>query len=119
MVSARVRVSVSPRGVIHAGQARPVHAIVSDAGQRTHAQSPRSLRTIETRVVPAPLRLPSAGTCTQFERESFGALQQMMSGLPEEGQAAVWEEVADALRQFEGPYGFEAPTALCAGAGVA
>jgi ubiquinone/menaquinone biosynthesis C-methylase UbiE len=76
-------------------------------------------RTTETRVVPAPLRLPSAVTCTQFERESFGALHQMMSGLPEEEQAAVWEEVADALRRFEGLNGFEAPSELCIGVGVA
>jgi hypothetical protein len=64
------------------------------------------------------LRLPSAATCARFERESFGALHQMLSGLPEADHAMVWDEVAQAQRQFEGPDGFEAPTELCVGAGV-
>ena len=36
---------------------------------------------IQTRVMPAPVRLPSAAECVRFERESFGALHQMLSGL--------------------------------------
>ena len=38
---------------------------------------------IETRIVQAPLRMPSVAACLQFERESFGALHQMLAGLPE------------------------------------
>ncbi|HEX6277672.1 MAG TPA: class I SAM-dependent methyltransferase [Polyangiaceae bacterium] len=59
--------------------------------------------------VKAPLRLPSAGDCLAFERESFGALHQMLSGLDTAGRAAAWDEVAEALQKFEGKDGFEGP----------
>ena len=38
---------------------------------------------IQTRTVPAPLHLPSADECVRFERESFGALHQMLAGVSE------------------------------------
>ncbi len=39
---------------------------------------------VQTRCVAAPLRLPAAAECARFERESFGALHQMMAGLMSE-----------------------------------
>ncbi len=56
---------------------------------------------MRTQVVPSPLRLSSAAECVRFERESFGALHQMLSGLPEPGRGAVWEEIEEELCQFE------------------
>jgi hypothetical protein len=53
--------------------------------------------------MPAPVRLPSAAECVRFERESFGALHQMLSGLDEDGREAAWAEIGEALRGFEGP----------------
>lgn len=76
------------------------------------------LRDIETRVVRSPLRLPSAVDCVRFERESFGALHQMLASLPEEERRDVWDEIARELRQFEGPGGFEGPCELIVGIGV-
>lgn len=73
---------------------------------------------VESRVVPAPLRMSSVEECMRFERESFGALHQMLSGLPEPERASVWEEIDDAMRQFEGPQGLEAPGELIVCAGV-
>ena len=35
-------------------------------------------RDVTVEAVPAPLRLPSAAECVRFERESFGALHQML-----------------------------------------
>jgi SAM-dependent methyltransferase len=67
---------------------------------------------VEVRRVAAPLRLPSAADCTQLERESFGALHQMLAGLPLEEQDAVWIEIEAALREFEGPDGFVGPCEL-------
>ena len=63
------------------------------------------------------LRLPSTAECVRFERESFGALSQMLAELPEKTRAAVWEDVAKGLRQFEGPNGFDAPSELIIGVG--
>jgi SAM-dependent methyltransferase len=39
---------------------------------------------VEIRAVPSPLRLPSAAECARFERESFGALHQMLAALAAE-----------------------------------
>ena len=67
---------------------------------------------LEVRRVSAPLRMASATECLRFERESFGALHQMLSGLDSEAREAAWTEVGEALRAFEGPNGFEAPCEL-------
>ncbi len=63
--------------------------------------------TVET--VPSPLRMVSAAECVRFERESFGALHQMLSGLPDTEQEAAWTEIGQALAEFEGPQGFVGP----------
>ncbi len=73
---------------------------------------------LEVRAIEAPLRLPSAEECLRFERESFGALHQMLSGLAEPEREAAWAEVGAALKQFEGPDGFNAPCRLLVGAGT-
>jgi len=73
---------------------------------------------IRIQVVPAPLRMSSAAECVRFERESFGALHQMMSGLSEAERAETWQEIEETLRQFEGPRGFEGPCEMVIGAGT-
>jgi SAM-dependent methyltransferase len=73
---------------------------------------------VEFELVKAPLRLKSAEDCLAFERESFGALHQMLSGLDERGKSAAWEEVATALRKFEGPNGFEGPCEMALAIGT-
>ena len=47
--------------------------------------------TVET--VPAPLQLASAAECVRFERESFGALHQMLTGVDEDQRQAVWDDI--------------------------
>jgi SAM-dependent methyltransferase len=69
-------------------------------------------------LVEAPLRLPSAADCLAFERESFGALHQMLSGLSKAEKAAAWDEAFAELRQFEGPRGFEAPCVMAIAVGT-
>jgi SAM-dependent methyltransferase len=75
-------------------------------------------RDVEARTVAAPLRMPSAAECVRFERESFGALHQMLAGLDEPAREAAWDEIEQELRQFEGPSGFEGPCELIVGVGV-
>lgn len=75
-------------------------------------------RDIQIRVLPAPLRLASASECVRFERESFGALHQMMSGLSEAEREDTWQEIERELGQFERAEGFEGPCELVVGAGV-
>ncbi|MHB1261716.1 MAG: class I SAM-dependent methyltransferase [Thermoplasmatota archaeon] len=69
-------------------------------------------RDVKTVRVPAPLRLPSAADCLRFERESFGALHQMLSPLGSAEQEAAWAEIGKALREFETNEGFVGPCEL-------
>ena len=61
------------------------------------------------RRVPAPLHLPSALDCVLFERESFGALHQMMAGLDPQAREQTWTQIAEELSVFDGPDGFVGP----------
>jgi SAM-dependent methyltransferase len=69
-------------------------------------------RNVTIEAIDAPVRLPSAADCVRFERESFGALHQMMSKLSATDQADTWAEIAEALTRFEGPDGFVGPCEL-------
>ena len=75
-------------------------------------------RDVQTRTVLAPLRLPSAAECVRFERESFGALHQMLSSLGAADQAAAWVEIENQLRQYETANSFAGPCELVIGVGV-
>jgi ubiquinone/menaquinone biosynthesis C-methylase UbiE len=75
-------------------------------------------RGVEVRAVDSPVRLASAAECVRFERESFGALHQMMSGLSPEEREATWAEIAQALAEFERGGAFTGPCEMLVGAGV-
>jgi SAM-dependent methyltransferase len=74
---------------------------------------------VEVRHVPAPLRMSSAADCVRFERESFGALHQMIGSLSESERSDVWSEIEQELSQFETADGFEGPCELIVSVGVA
>ena len=67
---------------------------------------------IQVDAVDAPVRMASAAECVQFERDSFGALHQMLGGLPEDERPAVWDEIATSLAQYETDDGFVGPCEL-------
>lgn len=86
-----------------------IEAVYRDAG----------FTSVEVRRVAAPLRMSSAAECVRFERESFGALHQMLSSLGESERADVWSEIEQELSQFETPDGFEGPCELIVSVGTA
>ena len=59
--------------------------------------------------VDSPLLMPTAKDCVQFEKESFGALHQMMSSLTDEEKISVWNEIEQELKQFVTETGFVGP----------
>ena len=59
--------------------------------------------------MPSPLRLPSAADCVRFERESFGALHQMLAGLSPREREEASTEITTELVAYEGPDGFVGP----------
>jgi SAM-dependent methyltransferase len=66
-------------------------------------------RDVVVHAVPSPLRQPSAAECVRFERESFGALHQMMTGLTPAEREAAWDEITHELTRFEQQEGFVGP----------
>jgi SAM-dependent methyltransferase len=75
-------------------------------------------KDIRIEAVPTPLELASAAECVRFERESFGALHQMLSGLPESERLPVWDEIGIALAQFEHSGRFVGPCEMLVAVGI-
>lgn len=73
---------------------------------------------IETQILSTPLRMPSAEACIRFEREAFGAFNQLMAHLAPPEREAIWDEVAQAMKRFEEPGGFEVSCEPIIGVGV-
>jgi ubiquinone/menaquinone biosynthesis C-methylase UbiE len=72
---------------------------------------------VKTVRIDSPLRLPTAKECVRFEKESFGALHQMMSGLSEQEKESVWQEIEVELTKFEKENGFVGPCEMVVGVG--
>jgi SAM-dependent methyltransferase len=75
-------------------------------------------KDVEVRVVDAPLKVGSAAECLLFEKESFGALHQMLSGLSGEERDRAWREIEEGLSEFEGEEGFSGPCELLVAVGT-
>lgn len=78
-------------------------------GVAERAFTAAGFRDVTVTTVTSPVRLPSAADCVRFERESFGALHQMLAHLDEPARQAAWDEITEALSQFETPDGFTGP----------
>ena len=73
---------------------------------------------VKSQTLSAPLKLATSDECLQFEKESFGALHQMLGGLDAAGQQAAWSEIGAELRKFQGPSGFEGPCEMVIAVGT-
>ncbi len=72
---------------------------------------------VSSELVDSPLQLSSAKECVQFEKESFGALHQMMSSLSDVEKESVWNEIETELRKFENENGFAGPCKMVVAVG--
>lgn len=75
-------------------------------------------RDVRSCTVSAPVELKSAAECVRFEKESFGALHQMLSALDAAEKEAAWQEIETALGEFQRPSGFEGPCELIVAVGT-
>lgn len=73
---------------------------------------------VKSVLVDSPLIMPAAKDCVQFEKESFGALHQMMSGLTDTEKESVWEEIEQELKKFETEKGFIGPCEMVVAIGT-
>ena len=85
-----------------------LEAALTDAG----------FRDVAVEAVQAPLRLATAAECVRFERESFGALHQMLASLPPAERDGVWADIEAALRRFDTADGFVGPCELLVAVGT-
>ena len=76
------------------------------------------LRDVQVRRIDSPVRLPAAADCVRFERESFGALHQMMAAMSDAERADTWAEIERELTRFQGATGFVGPCEMLVGAGT-
>jgi ubiquinone/menaquinone biosynthesis C-methylase UbiE len=74
-------------------------------------------KNVRSALVDSPLELPSAKDCVRFEKESFGALHQMLAGLPDTEKESVWEEIEKELQQFESASDFTGPCEMVVAVG--
>jgi SAM-dependent methyltransferase len=89
------------------------------AGVIEDAFTRAGFRNVTAERIAAPLRMKSAEECLRFEKESFGALHQMLSSLDSAGHDAAWAEVARALGEFESAAdGFVGPCELVVAVGT-
>ena len=95
-------------GPFSLGQPGAVEQVFFDSG----------FREVESEVIDAPVHMASARECVRFERESFGALHQMMGGMSAAEQEETWQEIEEELRQFETADGFVGPCELVVGVGT-
>ncbi len=64
---------------------------------------------VKSVLVNSPLLMTAAKDCVRFEKESFGALHQMMSSLTDTEKESVWLEIEQELKKFETEQGFIGP----------
>lgn len=95
-------------GPFSLGQPDALEEALADAG----------FTDIRIEKVDAPVRLSSAAECLQFEQESFGALHQMLGGLSDVEKDEAWEEIEQALRQFEDGQQFVGPCEMLIAVGT-
>ena len=94
---------------------RPGPFSLGGSGVLEDAYLQAGFRDPAVRALDTPLRMRSARECVQFERDSFGALHQMLAGLSESEREATWQEIEAALGTFERPDGFIAPCQILIG----
>lgn len=105
-----------PVGIIRriAGLAAPAPGLpgpfsLGSPGVAEATYAAAGLVDVTVTTVTSPVRLASAQECVQFEKESFGALHQMLAGVDDAQRAGAWREIEEALVQFEGTSGFVGP----------
>lgn len=98
------------------GQPGPFSLGASNVLEQAFADA--GFRDLKVETIDAPIELDTAGECLRFEKESFGALHQMLGGLNEEEQEAAWAEIEQALGEFEANGRFTGPCELVLAVGT-
>jgi len=93
-----------------AGQPGPFSLADPDVLRQDLTQA--GFRDVVVEVMDAPVHMETAAECVRFERESFGALHQMLGTMSVDDQDLVWAEIETAMTRFETRDGFVGPCQL-------
>ncbi|BDH58217.1 class I SAM-dependent methyltransferase [Tsukamurella sp. PLM1] len=114
-----------PVGIIGAAAGLPAPApglpgpfSLAGDGVATAAFTAAGFVDVTATAVPSPVRFSSSAECTRFERESFGALHQMLAGVDESTRTQTWERIEHALGEYDGPTGFVGPCEMLVVSGI-
>jgi len=99
-----------------AGQPGPFSLGKKDVLEKAFVDA--GLKDVEVISIDAPVRLPSASECLQFEQESFGALHQMLSTVSDIEKDDIWVEIENELKQYEKDGKFEGPCEVLVAVGT-
>jgi len=66
-------------------------------------------KNVEAKVIDVPLCVPIAIECLNFEKESVGALNQMLSGLADAEKEEAWAEIEVEQQKFQTNDGLSGP----------
>lgn len=97
------------------GQPGPFSLGAEGIIEKTFSQA--GFKNVRAELVNSPLQLSSAKECVLFEKESFGALHQMLSSLSDSEKESVWEEIERELQKFESGTGFIGPCEMVVAVG--
>lgn len=95
-------------GIFSLGAQNVLEQLMRDSG----------LGDLKTKVVRAPLVLPSASDALQLMQEAAGAYRAVVADLSEEEKFSAWNEVYLYLRQFEADDGFKTELELIIASGA-
>jgi len=73
---------------------------------------------VQTKIIRAPLRLPSVSTALEMMQQAFGAFRAVVADIGDEERSKAWAEVYDCLKQFGNSTGFEAGFEFVIGSGA-
>jgi hypothetical protein len=73
---------------------------------------------VSVRAVPIERRLRSADAAVENMRKGAGDTRELMNRLNEADRERAWAEIAEQLKRFEGPNGFEIPGEVLIGVGT-
>jgi SAM-dependent methyltransferase len=102
----------------HPAPGEPWMYALGDPGALENVYRRAGFLHVSVQAASIPRRFPSAADALRSMRNSAGDLRTLMSRLHDADQELAWADIAQQLRQFEGPYGFEAPGEVLIGVGT-
>lgn len=98
--------------------ADPGFFALGDTSVLRRAYEQAGFRDVTVHAVPTSRRFPSLEAALQDRRDSLPEIATLSAGMSEAERAAMWHEIQECLRRFDGPDGFVAVGEMLIGVGT-